>query len=370
MKSARTILHKTSGLRRYLEQERATFVASPVLLIQSQPAVAAAGDDDKKHYNTAVDSACRHVQHLLQAANLRTVATAQTLKYAYPTASDIQHLTDLCRRVGASTVVGVGSGTAMDLAKAVVQSIGGRDISSSNRGRNAAAFEQLVLVPATATATMAAAMSHSLLLNAAEEALTVYPPDSQSLQEIPTVQVVLEPTLVDDSRQTKALYASLAIGLDCLTRDPTNELAITMIRNSLACLEFSDATEESHHELVQETLTTAGGLISYGLENDVRSVPMALAASLTPTLFTEHDIVAFMASLLPALVEQVDLASILGIADSSNLEKQLAAAPRIITTETLETLLTTVRDNHLLWNCIDDRNDGLTKALKEHLLVS
>jgi hypothetical protein len=143
-----------------------------------------------------------------------------------------------------------------------------------------------------------------------------------------------------------------------------------MIRNSLACLEFSDATEESHHELVQETLTTAGGLISYGLENDVRSVPMALAASLTPTLFTEHDIVAFMASLLPALVEQVDLASILGIADSSNLEKQLAAAPRIITTETLETLLTTVQDNHLLWNCIDDRNDGLTKALKEHLLVS
>jgi hypothetical protein len=45
-------------------------------------------------------------------------------------------------------------------------------------------------------------------------------------------------------------------------------------------------------------------------------------------------------------------------------------APRIVTTEPVETLLASVHENQALWNCLDVSDKVLVRALEQHLLVA
>jgi hypothetical protein len=139
--------------------------------------------------------------------------------YTYPTQVDIDRALDLCKRVGAETVVGV--------AKAVMQSSQSQTQSSSSSSSQGSSSQSgnLILVPATYGAVLTAgASSHSLLLDTAEEALTVYPPYQSQQQQseqsdhgggvtTKITSVALEATILDDSRRTNALLASIAIAL-------------------------------------------------------------------------------------------------------------------------------------------------------------
>jgi hypothetical protein len=446
-------LPKLAGLRRYLEQERATFAAAPILLIQSQPIVTHVGSSTTpaspaspavatnkknkiiKNESLAVSNACRHVQFLLsQQLGLRTVTVEHPTSYVYPTQVDVDRAMDLYRRVGAETVVGVGSRSAMDLAKAVMQS---QTTQSQNqietdptarRGSSAgneALRRNLILVPATFGGVLAAAAtSHSLLLDTAEEALIVYPPyqkqqqkqKQQSLTQTPevvtTTSVALEEKMLDGSRRTNALLASIAISLQVLSRggeeggDDDAQKALWVIQNAVACLNHeSDGTNESsssssssdqhpltngpeQHDLAVRTVAAAGTLISYGLQQHDRSVPLALAACLIPKHFSEHNSVTFMASLLPAMLEiycgtgtsttTTDVSKntdkLLLLLEPDDLMNQIrqhchVRAPRIVTTEPVETLLASVHENQALWNCIDVSDRVLVRALEQHLLA-
>jgi hypothetical protein len=420
-KSISSWLPKLAGLRNLLEQERSVFAAAPILLIQSQPTVlttsAAAATEkssvNKKETSMAVSNACRHVQFLLQQQmGLRTVTVEHPVSYAYPTSVDVERAMDLCQRVGAETVVGVGSSSAMDLAKAVMMQSSSSsqnqstDTSSpaSTRRRDETSARNLILVPATYGGVLAAAASsHSLLLDTKEEALTVYPPyQSQQSQDngadagVTTTSVALEETMLDDSRRTHALLASIAIALPILNdrsgsvNDGDQKTALEVIQNAVACLHIihnessddHDHNHEHHHDLCVRSVAQAGTLMSYGLHQQERSIPLALAACLIPKHFSEHNQVTFMASLLPAMLDMYCGSN----SDSSTsshsdlldptLVQQIRqhcvhpTAPRIVTTEPVETLLASIRENQALWNCLDARDAVLVRALEQHCLLS
>jgi hypothetical protein len=463
-KSISSWLPKLAGLRNLLEQERSVFAAAPILLIQSQPtavrtatATASAtttankSSTVKKETSVKVSNACRHVQFLLQQQmGLRVVMVEHPCAYTYPTPADVDRAMDLYQRVGAETVVGVGSSAAMDLAKAVSQSMQSSSQSQSSssqmqnqstettaatrrgRGNNEDSVRRnLILVPATYGGVLAAAGScHSLLLDTKEEALTVYPPYEQQSQQqqspdndatagaggVTTTSVALEETMLDDSRRTHALLASIAIALPLLGRrnsgsrgrpaeQSVQKTALEVIQNAVACLtiihnENSSAendsaheyTKEQHHDLCLRTVAQAGAgrLMSYGLQQQERSLPLALAASLIPNHFSEHHRVTFMASLLPALLDMYCDDRKDSTNDSTNIDStntpstlwldpewipqirrhyQHPTAPRMVTTEPVEVLLASIRENQALWNCLDVRDAVLVRALEQHCLL-
>jgi hypothetical protein len=335
-------LPKLAGLRNLLEQERSVFAAAPILLIQSQPTVltttstaattakhkqSSTTSSSKKESSLKVSNACRHVQFLLsQQMGLRTVTVEHPVSYAYPTSTDVDRAMDLLQRVGAETVVGVGSRSAMDLAKAVM--IQSSSPSSSTETSSPATTRRrgtddlrrnLILVPATYGGVLAAAAStHSLLLDTKEEALTVYPPYPHELSQdsgggggVTTTSVALEETMLDDSRRTHALLASIAIALPVVSGrsggggktkgDPKS--ALEVIQNTVACLhvihhestsdnrnrDHDHDTMEQQHDLCLRTVAQAGTLLSYGLHKTDRSIAPALAACLIPKHFSEHN---------------------------------------------------------------------------------
>jgi hypothetical protein len=343
-------LPKLAGLRNLLEQERSVFAAAPILLIQSQPTVltttstaattakhkqSSTTSSSKKESSLKVSNACRHVQFLLsQQMGLRTVTVEHPVSYAYPTSTDVDRAMDLLQRVGAETVVGVGSRSAMDLAKAVM--IQSSSPSSSTETSSPATTRRrgtddlrrnLILVPATYGGVLAAAAStHSLLLDTKEEALTVYPPYPHELSQdnggggggggvrvrVTTTSVALEETMLDDSRRTHALLASIAIALPVVSGRSgggggkvkgDQKSALEVIQNAVACLHVihhnessSDDTRdhdhepmEQQHDLCLRTVAQAGTLLSYGLHKTDRSIAPALAACLIPKHFSEHN---------------------------------------------------------------------------------
>jgi hypothetical protein len=351
---------------------------------------------------------------------LRTVTVEHPVSYAYPTSTDVDRAMDLLQRVGAETVVGVGSSSAMDLAKAVMQSSQSQTQSqssscSSSQGSSSQSGN-LILVPATYGAVLTAgASSHSLLLDTAEEALTVYPPYQSQQQSdhgggvtststTTITSVALEATMLDDSRRTNALLASIAIALPVWSARSTAGVgggqddaatALGVIQNAVACLNKNDDANDANggdnkqhthnHELAVRTVATAGTLMSYGLDQQghmERSIPLALAACLIPKHFSEHNQVTFMASLLPAMLYMYlsDDNSDIDNSDSQLLcldeltqqqirQHCLVSTPRMVTTEPMETLMASIRENQALWNCLDARDATLVQALKQHCLV-
>ena len=71
----------------------------------------------------------------------------------------------MANRTGATTVIGVGAGAAVDCAKGVASAMG------SNSGGGGSSSIDLILAPATLGSTMAAMSSTPLILSTTEEAL-------------------------------------------------------------------------------------------------------------------------------------------------------------------------------------------------------
>jgi hypothetical protein len=113
LKSCSSALSRTllapgvNGLRSYLESEIGVLRQTPVLLISSE-----AGASSPK-LKPVADS-CRWIKlTTAQKFAMRTVPT--TISSAFPTKDALEQTLELMQRTGASSVVSVGSGAAMDL---------------------------------------------------------------------------------------------------------------------------------------------------------------------------------------------------------------------------------------------------------------
>lgn len=360
------------SLRRFLQNELPKLRESPILLIASEPAPGAAS-------HTPIQNASRLVQFTLsQQLGLRTVPS--TISSAFPSLQDLDTRRDLLRRTGAASIVAVGSGAAIDLAKALA-----RD--------NQHHVEQLILVPSTHAAVIASGASHSLLLDPNEE--TLVPSPGKDLDDSCPINVTVTPlehkytatlatttTDIPMRESSQAMYATLAIVLDASLR-ATNDPHLDDMIQDLQTI-FVLQSQDVPHDIMMDLCYRTGQLLSYGLGNTDRSAPLALAASLIPPLFPHMHILTFWASLVPGLYHQWQSSSTHHDNDNINTNAQIhklmqqvlarqdwTDIPKLTITDQSkkgfsvpDMALSHIQSNTTVWKSYDMPNHELTKILK------
>jgi hypothetical protein len=199
---------------------------------------------------------------------------------------------------------------------------------------------------------------------------------------------------LDDTKYNINLYACTAIVLDAVYRKSTNPILGSLIDTLIQ--ELSDQNQPSSSSSsskllsITKLLYDSGSVLSYGLMNDDRSIPIALASSLIPRLFPEMHPLSFFASLVPGLChvvqkqkqsttttrgnsnnnnnQQIDLLiSILREENSRTLPLQLPTL--IVQDESLkgfsipDMALSHIQSNQAVWNCYDVPDDTLLEVL-------
>jgi len=364
----------------------------PILLVESTCV-------DASSCSGQVEDACRHVRFAVsQQLGLRTVGChSPPSAFGFFTPSDVASARDLAARTGAgsSTIVAVGSGTAMDLAKALAAdaATAASEFSRTNH------YADLVLVPATYGATMVAAASHALWVDPSQPAiLPAVPPsaadvDPAATRPIPVGNTTIIPllcdpkhrNLVDPERRIDAVLAAISVSLDSLLRQedrgqPSRESEARLGRLLRHLIAATTTTDDNDCPLSEILVEVGARYWSYGLrtgsdDDDAqdRSIPLALATSLLPEVFPEHSALSVMASYAPAmyrLVLEKRPQVVQNEIVREDLERLLLQeAPKIVSTEPLEVLWEHVQSNQILWNCSDAPPDLLREALRDHVLV-
>lgn len=320
---SRTVVSGKSALRSHLRARLPDLRRSPCLVISSAPPPPAAGsppqkvDHNLETFTEGVDNFVNKTFFVTSMEmGLRTVQG--TVSSAYPMWHDVEICVELARRSGSTAVLGVGAGSAIDLAKTV------SSVLSQHHS------VELVLVPATLGAAMASMNAHSLLLSQEEEALlpaefaSSVSRDGSSFSPV-NATVALDgdtmaiPYLKQSSPRSSAAtvadaaFASLAICIDAAHGLPANDehisnlIAITA-ENSFAAISGNALYSSSEEKMLTtnhaiSATVHAGQLLSFasGLGGGNRSIPIALASSLLPRYFPHGHILTFFASMTPAL---------------------------------------------------------------------
>lgn len=183
------IIRQASALQTYLSANASKLRASKTLIVAS--AAPPPPDDNMpqktdqklKKFHSSFEQhigQCHFLtgmQHNLQTVSYGYGKDNYTLAGAYPTPQNVDATVALMKRTGAIHVMGVGSGAAMDLAKATYyRSIINNNNSESNNedGDNVNAG-QLILNPSTLGATVASVARGGLVMDPDEEALLPLP---------------------------------------------------------------------------------------------------------------------------------------------------------------------------------------------------
>lgn len=318
------LIHGRKAFQKFLQSQRVQIGAAPIVLIESKPL----NGVEKKH----VDEACRWARFLFQQ-QMGFPTVVYHSQHSFPTLLDMQQASEMAARVGAATVAAVGSGSAMDLAKSL-------------------SLEELILMPATPAAVLTAGTSHSLFYDLAED--TLIPRERQR-----DGTVVLMHSKTDNLQES--LYACLAIALDNLfhgySRDSTFlDESIRMIQQTSTKMEDAEDAED--------LLLRSGQSLRYGLDEDSRSIPLALLASLIASELSSYSSMGIMASSVPSLINVIDNKH------SFDDKELLDAAPRAIATASIDSLLAHIHDNQGATGCYDVSDNILRTVLQHHTVSS
>jgi len=371
--------------------------SAPILLLESS--TREYGPDT--HNNKKVEQVCQHVNFLFSRQLGLRVAVSRTSTYsAFPTNTDVRQVIDMAKRIGASTLVAMGSGTAMDLAKAtIVETSASSIVGSQRKSRPQNMFEQVILIPATCGAIIAAASPIALLFDTAEDAIVPSRAISRANTDIPTTIAVFDGRTADYIQgRDEAILACISLILDHLlqmgypnlTEGPqtTEADGLSTLETLLTILttDESDRASFDDEDLCSSLLLSSDRFMSFGTESEglprERSAPLALAASLLPRAFPETDMISLMASLTPSLLRILTekarevpkspddsvkhkIESLLQLHDSrlQNL------SPRIMTTESVDVLHRHMRANQSLWNCWDSSDEYLMSLLRDRVFA-
>jgi hypothetical protein len=309
--------------------------------------------------------------------------------------------------VGATHIVGVGSGVALDLSKALHQRM--QHSSGDNQDDL-----RLTLVPGTLGACCASVTNQSLLLDVDEEALII--------AEDGKIGTGIRSVVVDDNVMaipswvsggptniatvSDAALASIVIALDSLLDVDCNgegekwELITKTLYHSQLVLEsfLEESTNSSDKESKALTLKNSdkanaiqamlcsGQLLSNGMENEReyahsirRSIPLALSSALLPRYFPHGNWLTFTASLLPGILQSTKMETqnlpsseiissgidtVTQLLDDESLPKIIPTISSLVEgTPDPRELLNAVENNGALWNCED-----VDRVLLEHVL--
>ena len=370
-------------LRDYIRHNVAHLRSSPCLLISSAPppgalSTAVAGTKTKEQLKLQRQQneprvrsfVERNTQHLALEFGLRTVPCR--ISSAFPTSASVNEAVSLAKRAGLKggvggpgqgVIIGIGSGAAMDLAKAVADTLFG-NISPCERSSHEtvpAGSASLVLAPCTLGGVWAASSNSSIsLLDTKEEMLLPYLPppwrnapptrrngtvvtlDPSSYLALPPLYTSFQPVKRSDYSCTPTMAhlaaAALAIMLDVARSidmamktgtendavDLHNRVAkeikeVSSLFASVLELATYDATNgggeksNDHTTLAQQHLLDAIPRLSSVLElssllanipmTTAGTLPQKLANSLLPTYFPQCHLLTFLASTLPGLCD-------------------------------------------------------------------
>ena len=342
------ILQKTGALQSHLSTNLSKLSTSTTIIIASAPAPPKNNSPKKSDQNLKLFQKNLE-QHIRQSHfypsmqfNLKTISYGNnTLSAAYPTISDIDATMELMTRTGARNIIGVGSGAAIDLAKACYYKNVQEDESF---GRNGA---QLILNPSTLGGAMTATSRDCLYFCPDEEALI---PLYSNGADVNTTVVVDENVIsipnwlmsknIKGFRDPKgynativdASLASLAIALDAahslggddfddVTKESFRQSLDECITSAMLCLNgmgssISSSTDPSQLEASIEankahalnSVLNAGKLLSFGHGASFtrRNVSLALTSSLLPEYFPHGNWTTFTASLLPGICRAIE----------------------------------------------------------------
>ena len=320
------IIHGRKAFQTFLQSQRVQIGAAPILLIESKPLNGVVAQH--------VDEACRWARFLFQQ-QMGFPTVVYHYQHSFPTVTDQQQASEMAARVGAATVAAVGSGSAMDLAK-----------SMSLMG------DLILLMPATPAAVLAAGSSHSLFYDLAED--TLIPKERQCHGTVALLHSKTEPSLLQES-----MYACLAIALDNVLHGSSRES--TLLDESIRMIREKPSKMEDAEDL----LLRSGQALRYGLDENSRSIPLTMLASLMTTELSAYSSMGIMASTVPALVDVLH--------DKHPFDdnrEMLDAAPRAITAASIDSLLAHIRDNQGATGCYDVSNNLLRTILQHHTVNS
>ena len=309
--SNRRVLQST--LQSFLRQERHNFL-SPILLISSLP-------ESSKVAEKSIDASLQKFQfYAQQEFGLPLICTQ--IPSAVCTKQDIDNVEKLKQRTGASVIIGMGSGAAIDLAKATC---------SAEHEENG---DQLYLIPSTSAALLAAHTDMSLVLDTTEETIFMKKRTGNAATIVVDDNLVVHP---------HTLPACQAILLDAASRHGST-------------VDVSMSTNKTLLETIQYTADH----LSTGLGDQPRSVPLCLASSLIPPVFSSTHFFTFWASLVPALLEAAELPIDLTAEHPSLASLALEA-------QSVDALLQHVRSNQFVSQAHDVNEDLLAEILASSL---
>lgn len=383
-------------LRDYVRRNVAHLRSTPCLLISSSPppdvtSTNAAGIADLRLQRQQDEPLARafverNAQHLSLEFNLRTVTCH--ISSAYPTMNGVNEAVSLAKRAGLKgggggvgggggpgqgLIIGLGSGAAMDLAKAVADTLFGENVVSPcewNERDNPDGNASLVLAPCTLGGLWAATSNSSIsLLDTKEEMLlphlpppwraasparrsnTVVAMDPLTFMVMPPLYAPFRPvkrrdyscapTMAHVAAAALAILLDIARSLDARgsmgSESDTaylHDLVMTEMRGAtslfasvldLATHNARSAVEDkdgNNAKLAQRHLVDAIPRLSSIVElsslvanmplTTVGTLPQKLANALLPTHFPQCHLITFLASTLPGLCDALSESSSLG----------------------------------------------------------
>ena len=324
---SRTTLHGLSNLRKWLIRNRDILNESPLLVVSSIPS------SETREVTLKTPQVVHHL--LSQQLGLRVLSS--DVIGAYPTKQDIHDQSELLKRSGAATVVGLGGGNAIDLAKVLPA-------------------ERFILVPCTYGGTLAASSSHALILDTEEESLIPKAAAVSALTNAsrPNVDETTCMLQADEMITTNAHIATLA--------------AISLLDAKCDLEWMHKLLEDSSHDSIQRGLVSAGSSASHGLGKDVRSIALALLCSLLPQLAPELGALSFLASISPSIARNTP--ELVASSDVvAKIESAAVKTPSFVATHSLDQMMELVHQNSTAARALDEPDRLIRSILEPHSLT-
>ena len=218
-------------------------------------------------------------------------------------------MTQLAQRAGVKDgiVLGVGSGPAMDLAKALSVEL----YKSDNSGR-----PSLILAPATLGGMYAATSRQALFLDVQEEMLlpqcgaegeAEITFDAKYFSCAPLITAKNEVSMAHIAAATLVMALDVARIMDCngVNNDKKQQLkAVTSLCVSVLNAASSESSDYAESRILQNQLIEA--MLQLSAIQEYETIPQTLANALLPTYFPQSHIFTYLSCILPGLCETFD----------------------------------------------------------------
>lgn len=355
-----------------------TLRASTTLIISSSAPIET--DNIPRKTDQSLQSFSNHLNDQIRKSrfyplqfNLKAVSYGSRLTGAYPVQNDLDSTLEMMERTGVTNILAIGSGVAIDLAKACHAVFNDRE---------------LILCPLTLGGILTSTSKHSMFLSQEEEVLLPHKiSDRNNVTLILDEYAVAIPSWIQSHDTNKyrnasaldAALASLVISISlCLEKEDDVEKYTEDIHNSvessLSCITeicIQDIVTSKAKSHAMHAMVHSGSLLSFGNEKQEyirRNVAHAVTASLLPQFFPHGNWTSIVASLLPGLLSAIHedhdinsnqyLRTVLSrMNENVWLNKSLELAPSLATfaegSPDVEELIAKVEDNAAFLNTRD-----------------